>query len=160
MLKGVNYYSTLESLVCFCAIFGHLCVFPVRVCRAGVPDLPAEEDRCSLSASERREGGEEPVCQRGTVRTQQFHVWNLSSTERPMVPPVVSQPTERLNKVILSLCLVEKAHAQVKGLTDMLFFFAFDYLFRLQFLIQLSVLACLTVHQDLQHRLERDQLQI
>lgn len=79
-----------------------------------------------------------------------------------MVPPVVSQPTERLNKVILSLCLAEKeaAHAQVKGLTDMLFFFAFDYLFRLQFLIQLSVLACLTVHQDLQHRLERDQLQI
>lgn len=85
---------------------------------AGVPDLPAEEDRRSLGASERREGGEESVCQRGTVITQQSHVCNLSSAQCPMVPPVVSQYTERLNKVILCVRLVKKeaTHAGSKGL--------------------------------------------
>lgn len=32
----------------------------------GVPDFPAEEDRCSFGAPECRAGGQESVCQRGT----------------------------------------------------------------------------------------------
>lgn len=72
--KSEKYGIKLESLACFYAILD-TCVYLLCVCRpwvrAGVPDLPAEEDCCSLGASERREGGEESVCQRGTVITQQ-----------------------------------------------------------------------------------------
>lgn len=45
---------------------------------AGVPDRPAEEDYCSLRASECWAGGQESVCQRGTI-TQQSHVYVLAS---------------------------------------------------------------------------------
>lgn len=53
-----------------------------RVCvshclRAGVPDLPAEEDCCSLGASECWAGGQESVCQRGTI-TRWSHVNDLA----------------------------------------------------------------------------------
>lgn len=56
---------------------------------AGVPDLPAEEDRRSLGASERRAGGQESVRQRGTAT--------------PAVPRVLPGPPPRLVRDIASV---------------------------------------------------------
>lgn len=70
-VKDITYHYTLEWLAELRLAFVWfldmcLCVRHPWVW-TGVADLPAEEDRCSLGASGCREGGEESVCQRGTV---------------------------------------------------------------------------------------------
>lgn len=165
VLKDVTYYSTFESLACFYAIFGHLCVFLVRVSSLGASRSPRSPGRggpllprCLRTQRRRRR-----VCLPKRYRhysavpcVQSFlHIvsdgaFGCFLTYRKINQGhFVEKGRQHINKL--------KVLDEFKGRTSVFFWFRLSV--GPQALIQLSG-SCFTVHQDVQHRLAHDQLQI